>query len=102
MAEQVTHISDRPSDERSSARAISELLVRVGALEGHRAALQTEVESLRLLVGEVRTEIDRALHSIRTQTGRSVAAADRVRKAQVQLDEALIQTRRMMRENHIG
>lgn len=102
MAESVTHIADKRDDDRSSARAISELLVRVGALEGHRAAMAAEIGSLSLLVTEVRNEMDRALHSIRTQTGRSVAAADRVRKAQVQLEEALIQTRRMMREHNIG
>lgn len=102
MAEPVRHISDASLDERGNARAISELLVRVGTLEGERVALVGEVNTLRMLLGEYRAELDRALHSVRASTGRSVAAAERVRKAQAQLAEDVIQVRAALRERQLG
>ena len=94
MTETVRHMSDRVDDDRSQARAISELLTRVGALEGRLASVLAEVESTRLLVSEYREVLDRSLHSVRAQTGRSVSAAERVRKAQAELSEQVLAVRK--------
>lgn len=102
MAETVSRLADRPDDERATARAISELLVRVGNLEGERISLRTEVEMLRAVVNEYRTEIDRMAHSVRAQTGRSAAAAERVRKAQMELREQVANVRLALIERRPG
>lgn len=99
MPEGVRNIADREGDERATSRAISELLTRVGAVEGRLVAVSHEVESTRLLINEYREAVDRILHSVRAQTGRSVAAAERVRKVQAELEEQVLAVRKALIAN---
>lgn len=91
------HIGDKAGDERSQARAISELLVRLGAVEGRLHATDALVETLRARVESYAAELDTALHSVRAVGGRASRAAERVRLAQDELAESVLKIRNELR-----
>lgn len=102
MSETVRNIADRDGDERATARAITELLTRVGALEGRVISTQNELNSTRLVLEEYRSELERTLRSVRAMTGRAQAAAERVRAAQQQLSEQVYVVRNSLLDSGRG
>ena len=81
-AEKVTHIGDRPDDERSSSRAISEILVRLGAVEGELHTLRAAIRAVDSELEQARSEFRQSVRSVRTTIGRATAAAERIGQAQ--------------------